>query len=330
MCRDYTNNTKITSTNFKIPTFNEYDIFKTTYYKVDILKTICKSYHLKRNGNKSQLIDRIYTHLLQSNFAIILQKYIRKYFIQNFLKLKGPALYDRSLCTNATDFFSFEKLDSISYNEFFSYKDDNNNIWGFNIISFYNLFIKSENKNNILNPYNRHVIMYKYYINVKSLIRYSNILKQPVNINLDNNIDSFDLKKKLQFKSLELFQYIDSLGNYTDVKWFSTLNHHRLIEFIRSLLDIWEYRAQLTLEIKKQICFPHGNPFRYTNLNEIIYYNFFSLQKIALSIIEQFIKKGIDSDSCNLGASYVLCALTLVNNDAAIAMPWLYQSVSTI
>ena len=330
MRREYTNNAKITNTNFKIPTFNEYNIFKTTYYKVDILKTICKSYHLKRNGNKPQLIDRIYTHLLQSNFAIILQKYIRKYFIQNFLKLKGPALYDRCLCTNATDFFSFEKLDSISYNEFFSYKDDNNNIWGFNIISFYNLFIKSENKNNILNPYNRHVIMYKHYINVKSLIRYSYILKNPVNINLNNNIYSFDVKRKLQFKSLELFQYIDHLGNYTDVKWFSTLNHNRLIEFIRSLVDIWEYRAQLTLEIKKQICFPHGNPFRYTNLNEIIYYNFFSLQKITLSIIEQFIKKGIDSESCNLGASYVLCALTLVNNDAAIAMPWLYQSVSAI
>ena len=108
------------------------------------------------------------------------------------------------------------------------------------------------------------------------------------------------------------------------------MNHHALIEFIRSLIDIWEYRAQLTIEIKKQICFPHGNPFRYINLNEIYYYNFISLQKTTLSIIEQFIKKGIDRDSSNLGASYVLCALTLVNNDAAIAMPWLYQSVSAI
>ena len=108
------------------------------------------------------------------------------------------------------------------------------------------------------------------------------------------------------------------------------MNHHTLIEFIRSLIDIWEYRAQLTIEIKKQICSPYGNPFRYINLNEINYYNFISLQKITLSIIEQFIKKGVDRDASNLGASYVLCALTLVNNDAAIAMPWLYQSVSAI
>jgi hypothetical protein len=50
---------------------------------------------------------------------------------------------------------------------------------------------------------------------------------------------------------------------------------------------------------------------------------------MILSIIEQFIKKGINREMSNLGASFILCGLTLVNVDAAMALPWLYQSVST-
>ena len=35
-----------------------------------------------------------------------------------------------------------------------------------------------------------------------------------------------------------------------------------------------------------------------------------------------------DEGSRGLGANYVLCALTLVNETAAIQFPWLYQSVA--
>ena len=103
-----------------------------------------------------------------------------------------------------------------------------------------------------------------------------------------------------------------------------------LIKFTRELMDIWEYRAQLDNFVKKDICHPHGNPFRHVDINEFHYLNFIALQKTVLSIIEQFVKKGSSREFCNLGASYILCGLTLVNNDAALAMPWLYQSVSAI
>ena len=93
-------------------------------------------------------------------------------------------------------------------------------------------------------------------------------------------------------------------------------------------MDIWEYRAQLEPEVKKDICYPSGNPFRYIEISYLLSLGYLQLQKSILSIIEEFIKKGINRDTCNLGASYILCALTLVNYDAALAMPWLYQSVS--
>ena len=40
------------------------------------------------------------------------------------------------------------------------------------------------------------------------------------------------------------------------------------------------------------------------------------------------IGKELVNEYSNLGAYYVLGALTLVNDQAAIALPWLFQSVS--
>ena len=49
--------------------------------------------------------------------------------------------------------------------------------------------------------------------------------------------------------------------------------------------------------------------------------------KFILSSIEEFVYYGIADEFKNLGASYILTALTLVNQDVANALPWLYQSV---
>ena len=52
-----------------------------------------------------------------------------------------------------------------------------------------------------------------------------------------------------------------------------------------------------------------------------------SAKNSILNVIENFINNGVDNDSKSLGAYYVLASLTLVNSNAAEAIPWLYQSV---
>ena len=311
---------------FEIPIFSDYKKFAIMNYPVSFLKVVCKFYKLKVSGNKPDLKSRIYDFLLNSNYVLIIQKIIRGYFVRLYHKLIGPALYNRESCMNSTDFLTFQNVSNIPYNEFFSYMS-NNSIWGFNILSIYNLFTKS--KRPILNPYTREPISNTIFDDIKVFVRLCNLFKKPVNLVL-NKPEEHTNRKKIEIKSLELFQYMDELGNYTDSRWFSSLNRVQLIKFIRELVDIWEYRAQLTMEIKKEICHPYGNPFRYIDLIHLGNLAYIPLQKMALSVIEQFIKKGIDRDTCNLGASYVLCGLTLVNNEAALALPWLYQSVSGI
>jgi hypothetical protein len=109
-----------------------------------------------------------------------------------------------------------------------------------------------------------------------------------------------------------------------------TLNRLQLIKFLRELVDIWQYRAPLSIETKRAICPPLGNPFtRVVNYNYLqVVENIDDIRKYMLEIMEKMATTGIDKDSKCLGAYYILGALTLVNNDAATSLPWLFQAVS--
>jgi len=251
----------------------------------------------------------------------------RGYLRRKYNLLCGEALFKRSICKNDKDFLTMEDINKILYNDFISIKIGKN-IWGFNFVSLFNLFIKTRELV-VYNPYSREELGYDILVKLKKIIHLSKVLKSPINIVLNKDENNFCQKKKIEFHCLELFQYMDELGNYTKCDWFLSLTKYQIIKFIRELMDIWEYRAQLTDKVKREICYPYGQPFiSYSNIQFPSNINFIYLQKNALSIIENFIKSGINKESNILGTSFVLCALTLVNEDAAEALPWLYQSVS--
>lgn len=310
---------------YELPKKDDYIFFYKKKYTIPYLKFICKEFKLKKTGNKYELLQRIYNYLREWCSIIIIQKYTKKYLVSKYIKnLKAQIKYKNN-CKNDTDFFTLEQLSEIPNYHFFAF-EENNNVWGFNIISIYNLFIKNLSKE-ILNPYTREKINSSVFNSMCSFIKLSNILGITINLKLNNEEEfNISLKKQNENKSLELFQLINELGHYSHNTWFLTLSRHSLIRFVRDLIDIWDYRAELSDSIRCSICSPHGNPFHY-NIRALCNNNFYELQKNVLLIISEFITKGVSSDFCNLGVSYVLCALTLVNPVAAEAMPWFYNSV---
>ena len=58
--------------------------------------------------------------------------------------MHGPAFLKPNICTNATEFYSLENIKDIDYYHFFSFSDENNNVYGFNINSIYNEWICAE------------------------------------------------------------------------------------------------------------------------------------------------------------------------------------------
>jgi hypothetical protein len=178
----------------------------------------------------------------------------------------------------------------------------------------------------ITNPYNRQKIPNFVYNNIKQIIKLSKLL----NINIELFIEqttNFSDDKTIELRALELFQNMNSLGNYSEPVWFLSLNRQNLIRLVRELVDIWDYRLQISPETKRKICPPNGEPFRSVNISSILtepHLN--NIKKKVLELLEKFVNSGVDRDSRSLGAYYVLGALTIVNTQAAAAFPWLFQS----
>ena len=120
--------------NIKYNDFNK-EYFTIKNFKLSTLKNACKKHHLKVTGNKSILFERLCTLFSRINASIKIQSLIRMHFSIIFVNKRGPGLLNRKLCNNQTDFITLEPLDEIPFEQFFSFKDNNNFIYGFNMIS---------------------------------------------------------------------------------------------------------------------------------------------------------------------------------------------------
>lgn len=311
-----------------IPTYKEYNMLNANNYNVTQLKKMAKHYKQKISGNKNELMSRLYNYLKSSYYSTIIQKSYRRHLVYKYMHYHGPGFCNRTLCNNITDFYTMENLDDIPYTQFYSYKDTDNFIYGFDIISLYKL-IKSGQKT--INPYNRNVIPETIIQDIRILLRLSKILKIPVEIEIKNEVTTTTQNKSFETRVMELFHTIDSLGFYTDKNWFLSLNINKLLKWIFEIKDIWNYRANLLLETKQEIYpFYGGDLFRnirtlYSNTSNIE-----DVRGTSLEIMERLVYSGINNDSKSLGAFYVLGALTLVNSNTACSIPWLYQAFLTI
>lgn len=125
-------------------------------YKLTELKAVAKHNRLRMLGTKHDLISRIETQFRGDWSAVQIQKNLRRFFVRRSFQLRGEAFKQRNICVNETDFFTLEPLDEIPWKAFFSYKDDTNFVYGFNLASLMGL-LKRKGKT-IMNPYNRNKI----------------------------------------------------------------------------------------------------------------------------------------------------------------------------
>jgi len=138
-----------------------------TNYKVLELKSIAKKNQLYVSGKKSVLLDRIETFFIQSFYAVQIQKVFRSFLTKKCFLLKGPAFRkDVSICVNESDFYTLEPLNEISFDSFYSFRDSKDFIYGFNIFSIIQYFIK---KGTFVNPYNREKMNTETILNIFSL-----------------------------------------------------------------------------------------------------------------------------------------------------------------
>lgn len=306
-----------------------YEQLKTEKYKMDELRKLCMQYKVSRAGNKEDITKRLYDYCKNSIMPLKIQKVVRGFLHRKLIKLRGPAFKKRNICTNETDFFTMDEMHEIPYEQFYSYKDVDGFIYGFNILSLHNLISKEGDSTK--NPYNRNSIPINVKQEIRRIVKLSALLKSPIDIVIKQEV--MDPRKRMEMKILELFQTMNSYGNYANSEWFTDLSRLEHIRFARELYDIWNYRAQLSNVKKYEICPPHGSPFLgtpyFTNAASnitLVNLGIDVLIRFNVQIIENLVKSAIDVDNKTLGSFYVLTALTLVSQPAREAMPWLYEA----
>ena len=337
-----------TATNIIIFKPGEHEKMRHVKYSLADLRMLCSHYCIKKSGTKPELTQRIYIFLKQTYYIVRLQRIFRSFISNKYRTLSGPGYLHTTTCVNDTDFYTFDKLSNIRPIELFTYQDNDDKIYGFHIASIFHLIISSYP--NITNPYNRSVIPSRVIKNVYEKLIYGTLLGFRVSVKLDDNGDDNTItdivrvgsggdvgsvtltrEKQEELFIVDLFQHINTLGNYSDSEWFIVLQRAELIRFIRNIHDIWYYRANLTQEMKERICPPSGNPFvlhnAQVNLNVLTLLTDPEIRTICVSIIDRMVRRGVSREDQCLGAFYVLATLTIVNQDARNAMPWLYEAV---
>lgn len=135
---------------------NNISFKSSSVYTAINMKRIKLIYDFALNGSKQKMIDRIAHFFVMNRKIVLVQKIMRGLFVRRNLILRGPALKNRSLCVNHTDFYTMEPLEEIVFDQFFSYSQETpsgNYIYGFDHNSLIELLKTRPYK--LLNPYNR-------------------------------------------------------------------------------------------------------------------------------------------------------------------------------
>lgn len=256
--------------------------------------------------------------------ATQIQQWFRSLKDMHQRRRRGPAYFARSLCVNDADFFSTDPVTDISGVMFFSYKDEKDHVYGFDVRSIAMLIDKSDDPESVENPFNRGLIPVPVIHKVHKLVRQLTRAKLPTKweqLKPDTPVQQF------RMKVVDLFLMIDQLNYYSSPNWFLTMNETAHKTFYRELHGIWNVRANLSSEQKRQIVPNYTQVlFRYPPWS-VIPMSLEKLQSVNLSVIRTLITSAQDKNDRILGAMYVISALTLVSPEAREAYSWLYESV---
>ena len=292
---------------------------------LELINTL-RNYKLKTDDySKSNMIS-----LIKNHFDILLkyssddkikkitkiQQLVKEYIENKEIWLRGPAYLDRKLCNNADDFLTFEEIENVPDKYFFSYKDKDNFVYGFDIRSFNKLIACKMD-----NPYNRNKIPKQAITNLKSLI--SNPKYNLVEIKNDD----ITKEQKMNHRVMSVFQKIDELDTYaggTNIDWFLNLSSNQLKLYYKVLEDIWNYRSELSSSRKNEIV-PNKKMFP---INVHSFYNLSDkkkMRKILLTEMDKLVSSAPKREDKVLGSYYTLIGLVEVSPQVANALPWLMQ-----
>ena len=286
------------------------------YIKNDLIKYYRKEMKNKSIiGSKEKLFNEIkeYINSLEKYYKIDDKNII---LIQSVVRGKNERKKILNYkCNNTEDFYTYDSLKEIPKEYFYSYIDSSNIRWGFDIRSLEKLI-----QMGYPNPYTTEQIPDNIISDIKGKIKE---IKKNSNYENITDIIQRDRKETIKQKIVDLFSFIEQSGYTCHIEWFTSLSIRRLKELYKQLEDIWNYRSQLSEQMKRNICPPNADIFK-TPMYEVMNYNVKEdLQELILHEVMKFTNANTDSDR-KLGFMYFLIAFGYVSQACYIAhIDWL-------
>jgi hypothetical protein len=252
-------------------------------------------------------------------------KWLSLHYPLYMIRTHGVAYWDKSLLTNDSDFFSTEAFTEINNTLFFSYKDVDNHVYGFDIRSIHTIVYRARAIGEIpLNPYNRNAIPNSVLRKVNNLVK--SLQKRSVST-IWTPLEPQTPEQQWRMSVVDLFHKIDELNYYSSPEWFINLDISGQRKFYTELHAIWTHRAGLSI-MQKNTIVPNFTSKVFRNPPcAMLDQSLESLQKMNMKSIRFLVSSAEDRNDRILGAMYVVSTLTLVDKNARQAYPWLYESV---
>lgn len=309
--------------------FRKHNLEFTNHQLIQLLKFKYGNENEIIKKNKCEIRNEFILERIQSFFEImfiaylniekvkIIQKNFKIYSRRKNLKLRGPALYERSICVNETDFYSFDEIKDIPNSNFFSYIDSNKFVYGFDVDSITELFNRKIGK--IKNPYNRDYFPDNIRNKLKILQKYK---KDNQNKQKQKNKLSFDLI--IKSKCIDLFSKIDEFGYQTNIEWLYSKPINTLRYFYRKLVSYWNYKFGLSQSIK-ELLLPDGDVIN-SNISIIrsgTIRNKYKLLEKIIYILDKLVSSAELVENRNTGCIIVLYAIGEISRECIESNPWL-------
>ena len=276
------------------------------YLKKDLINYMKHKMRIKPIlSDKQLLFDEVNKHINAINEYHFIDNDKNIIKIQSLVRGKNVRNKLNELkCNNDEDFYTYEELKDIPKKYFYSYVDNKKFRWGFDIRSLDKLLTM-----NYPNPYTTEPIPQNIVVEVKDKI---NLLKNESGY--EDLTDSIVRERKdaIKQKIVDLFSYIEQSGYTCQIEWFTSLTLRRLKELYRQLEDIWNYRSQLSNQMKRNICPPNAEIFNTPMIEVMNYSCKEDLQELILHETMKFTNALTDSDR-KLGFMYFLIAFGMVS-----------------
>ena len=289
-------------------------------YIVKDLVAFLKVYPISQQGQQEQgqLKDALFSkvqaivHLLEHYSSLpSLQKIIQVQAISRRHAVRMEVV--GYACNNLEDFYTFEPLREIKKKYYYSYVDPQGHRWGFDIRSLQKLI-----QMGYPNPYTTEPFLptvkatiLKTFVGLRRSASFEIVIDEVVRSRAD------ELKQRV----VDIFASIERAGYTCSLDWFMSLTRTGLRGMYRQLEDIWNHRAQLTREQKREIAPPDGHLCRTSMTHVMGLTDKLDLQCLVMDEAHKLTRSPDGTQT--LGFMYVLIALGSVSQECATAHPWL-------